>query len=68
MFGCNLATDDFAQRLANATNATVIAGKGKVGPEVIGGRETGWFTADEGWFKHKPNQKPVGIGKKLYGR
>ena len=68
LFGCNLATGDFAQRLANAINATVIAGKGAVSPEIIGGRETGWMWADKGFYKYSPNHVPVSIGKRIYGR
>ncbi len=66
LFGCNLASGEFAQALSDATGAAVIAAKGKVAPVNKNIRETGWFTADSGWYKHMPNQNPISIGKKVH--
>jgi RHS repeat-associated protein len=68
LFGCNNASGNFAQKLSDATKATVIAARGRVAPVNKNRRETGWFTADSGWYKHRPNQNPVRIGKRLWGR
>lgn len=68
LFGCNNATGKFAQRLSDATGATVIAGRGKVSPINKDNKDTGWFSAGGGFYKHRPNSAPKRIGKRLWGR
>ena len=70
LFGCNLATGEFAQKLSNITGATVIASEGRVssinGTNSAGKPyETGWFQSDDAWYEHTPNQSRKKLGKKI---
>jgi len=71
LFGCSLAEAQFAENLIKITGAEVIAGKGKVSPEIIkierGGKkvkvETGRFIAEKGWYLYKAGKKEKYLGK-----
>jgi hypothetical protein len=51
LFGCNLTSGGFTQKLSGAIGGVVIAATAGVYPEIAGGRETGIFIAVTRWQK-----------------